>query len=52
MKTINNNHNKDILGKKSSINTSTCNWQKKEASPLNRQCQIREVVYKGTLSSD
>ena len=52
MKTTNNSHNKDVLGKKSSINTSTCNCQYKQASPLNRQCQIREVVYKGTLSSN
>ena len=51
MKTIINNHNKNIIGKKPSINTSPCNCQNKEACPLNGQCRIREVVYKGTLSS-
>ena len=35
MKTIINNHNKNILGKKPSINTSTCNCRNKEACPLN-----------------
>ena len=48
MKTIINNYNKNILGKKPSINTSTC----KESCPLNEQCQIGEVVYKGILSSN
>ena len=52
MKTIINNHNKNILGKKPSINTSTCNYRYKEACPLNGQCQIGEVVYKGTISSN
>ena len=52
MKTIINNHNKNILGKKPSINTSTCNYRYKEACPLNEQCQIGEVVYKGTISSN
>ena len=40
MKTIINNHNKNILGKKSSIDTSTCNCQNKEDCSLNGQCQI------------
>ena len=52
MKTIINNHNKNILGKKPSINTSTCNCRNKEACSLNGQCQIGEVVYEGTLSSN
>ena len=52
MKTIINNHNKNILGIKPSINTSTCNCRNKEACRLNGQCQIGEVVYKGTLSSN
>ena len=52
MKTIINNHNKNILGKKPSISTSTFNFRCKEACPLNGQCQIGEVVYKGTISSN
>ena len=50
MKKIINNHNKNIIGKNPQINTSTCNCRNKEACPSNRQCQIGEVVYKGTLS--
>ena len=42
MKTIINNQNKNILGRKSSINTSTCNCQSKETCPLSGQCQIGE----------
>ena len=49
MKTIINNHNKNILGKKPSINTSTCICQNKEACPLNGQCQTGEAVYEDTL---
>ena len=52
MKTIINNHNKNILRKKSSRNTSTCKCRDKEAYPLNGKCQIGEVVYEGTLSSN
>ena len=52
MKTIINNHNKNILGKKPSINTLTCNCRNKEACLLNGQCQIGEVAYEGTLSSN
>ena len=52
MKTIINNHNKNILGKKPSINTSTCNCRNKEACWLNGQCRIGEVLYEGTLSSN
>ena len=52
MKTIINNHNKNILGKKPSINKSTCNCQNKEACPLNGQCQTGEAVYEDTLSSN
>ena len=63
MKTIINNHNKNIQGKKPSINASTCNcrslsvkWSlsayQLEACPLNGQCQIREVASEGTLSSN
>ena len=52
MKTITNNHNKNVLGKKPSINTSTWNCRNKEACPLNGQCQTREVVYEGILSSN
>ena len=44
MKTIITNHNKNILGKKPSINKSHCNCRNKEACPLNGQCQIGEVV--------
>ena len=52
MKTITNNHNKNILGKKPSIDTSTCNCRKKDDCLLNGQCQIGEVVYKSTLTSN
>ena len=52
MKTIINNHNKNILEKRPSISTSTFNCRCKEACPLNGQCQIGEVVYKGTISSN
>ena len=51
VKTIINNYNKSIPGTKPSISTSTSNFRNKDACPLNRQCQIREVVYEGTLSS-
>ena len=52
MKTIINNQNKNILGKKPSTDTSTCNCRNKEDSPLNGQCQIGEVVYESTLTSN
>ena len=52
MKTIINNHNKNILGKKPLINRSKCNCRNKEACPLNGQYQIGEVVYEVTLSSN
>ena len=52
MKIIINNHNKNILGKKPSIDTSTCNCRNKEDYPLNGQCQIGEVVYESTLTSN
>ena len=52
MKTIITNHNKNILGKKPSINKSHCNCRNKEAYPLNGQRQIGEVVYESTLSSN
>ena len=47
-----NNHNKNILGAKPSINISTCNSWDQEACPLSGQCQIGEVVYESTLSSN
>ena len=49
MKTIINNHNKNILGKKPSIDTSTCNFRNKVDFLLNGQCQIGQVVYESTL---
>ena len=52
MKTIISNLNKNILGKKPSINTSICNCRNKEACLLNGQCQVGQVVYEGTLSSN
>ena len=52
MKTLITNHNKNILGKKPSLNKSHCNCRNKEACPLNGQCQIGEVVYESTLSSN
>ena len=52
MKTIINNHNANILGKKPSINRSTCNCRNKESCPLNGYCQIGELVYEGSLSSN
>ena len=52
MKTIINNDIENILGKEPSINTSTCNCRNKEPCPLNGQCQIGEVVFEGTLSSN
>ena len=52
MKIIINNHNKNILEKKPSIDTSTCNCRNKEDYPLNGQCQIGEVVYESTLTSN
>ena len=53
MKTTINNHNKNILGTKPAISTTTfINCRNKKACPLNRQHQIGEVVYEGTLSSN
>ena len=53
MKGVINNRNKNILGTTMSINTCNCqNAACKKAFPLNGQCQIREVVYEGTLSSN
>ena len=52
MKTIIRSHNKNILGKKPSINTSICNCRNKEAYRLNEQCQIGEVAYEDTFSSN
>ena len=52
MKTLINNYDKNILGKKRSINRSICNCRNEEPCPLNGQCQIGEVVYEGTLSSN
>ena len=50
MKTITNNHNKNILGKKPSIDTSNCNFRSKKDFLLNGQCQIGEIVYQSTLT--
>ena len=50
MKTIINTHNKNILEKKPSIDTSTCNCRNKEYIPLNGQCKIGEVAYESTLT--
>ena len=52
MKTIINNCNKNILGKKPSINRSTCNCRNKEACLLNWEWQIGKAFYEGTLSSN
>ena len=52
MKTIINNHKKKVQGSKPSTNTSTCNCRIKEAGPLNGQCQIGEIVYAGTFSTN
>ena len=52
MKTIINNHNKNILRKKPLIDTSACNCQNKKICLLNGQCQIGEVVYESTLTSN
>ena len=49
METIINNLNKNILGKKPSVNKSNSNRRNKEACPLIGQCQIGEVVYESTL---
>ena len=47
------NHNKNILGTKPAISTTNfINCRNKKACPLNRQHQIGEVVYEGTLSSN
>ena len=40
------------MGKKPSINTSTCNCRNKEGCPLYGQCKIVEVVYKSARSSN
>ena len=50
MKTIINNHIKNVLGAKPSINTSNCKCPNKEAWPLNEQCQRGEVVHEDTFS--
>ena len=46
------NHNKNILRKELSKNTSTCNCQNKEAFLLHGQCQIGRVVFEVTRSSN
>ena len=50
MKTIINNHNKNILGMTLSINTSTCNCRNKEDGTLNGQWQIGEVTCESPLT--
>ena len=50
MKIMIKNHNKNILWKKQSVNTSTCS--NKEACPLDGQYQIGEAVYDSTLLSN
>ena len=52
MKTIINNHDKNILGEMPSRNMSTCNCRDKKACPVNGQCQKGEAVYESTLSSN
>ena len=52
MKTMIKNHNENILGKKPSIDTSTSNYRNKKDWPLNGQCQIGEIVYESTLTSN
>ena len=52
MKTIINNHNKNIIVKKPSIDTSNYNCRNKEDCLLNGQCKIGEVVYESTLTSN
>ena len=51
MKPITNNYNKNILGTKSLMNTSTYSCRNKETCPVSGQRQIR-VVYEVTLSSN
>ena len=51
MKIIINNYNRNVVGSKPSMNTSTCNCRNKEACPLNRQCQTGKVIYKVTFPS-
>ena len=51
MKKIINNY-ENILGKEPSINTSTSKCRNMEACPLNGECQIGEVVFEATLSSN
>ena len=46
------NHNKNILRKELSKNTSTCNCQNKEAFLLHGQCQIGLVVFEVLRSSN
>ena len=43
--------NKRLIGKKTSLSTSTYNCRSKEAYSLNGQLQIGEVVYKGIFSN-
>ena len=52
MKTMIKNHNKNIFGKKLSIDASTSNYRNKKDCPLNGQCQIGEIVYESTLTSN
>ena len=52
MKTIINNHNKNILEKKPLIDTLFCNCRNKKDCLLNGQYQIGEVVYESTLTSN
>ena len=49
MKTITNAHNRNMVGSRPSMNTSTCNCRNKEACLLNRQCQIGKAIYKRTF---
>ena len=52
MATVISNHKENILEKEPAINISTCNCRNKEACPLKWQCQTREVVFEGTLSTN
>ena len=46
MKTIITNHNKNILGKKPSINKSHCNCRNKEACPVSNRRSSNQPTYK------
>ena len=52
MKSIISAHNKTILTPIEQLNDRICNCTNKDTCPMNQNCQISNIVYEATVTSD